>query len=280
MGNSPDIERVDVYDLYADVSSESRVQHFDTYLENTSPDFAVVATPTRTHRELAEKLISRSIPTLIEKPIASSLEEAQSLKSLADQHSVKGVVGFIERCNPVVRALREEIRNAKIYSISITRVGPFPPRIKDVGVLVDLSVHDIDLVSFLLDGAEFEKYRIYSNENHHGEFEDNAIIAIKTKNNVIANLITNWVTPFKKRTIEVATDKAYYEANLISRELKAYSHYKSDDSYIVRNCPVAEGEPLALQLQAFVHYVRTGEIDSLASYEDGIKTLRFLEKYR
>lgn len=280
MNESPGIDRIDVYDLYADVPSENKVKNLDTYLEETNPDFAVVATPTRTHMDLADQLITRSIPTLIEKPVASSLEGALRIKSLADHYKVKGVVGFIERCNPVVRALREEIRNAKIYSISITRVGPFPPRIKDVGVLVDLSVHDIDLVSFLLDGDEFEKYRIYTNENHYSVHEDNAIIAIRTKNDVIANLITNWVTPFKKRTIEVATDKAYYEADLITRELKAYSHYKSDDSYIVRSCPVPDGEPLSLQLQAFIHYVKTGEIDSLANYEDGIKTLRFLEKYR
>ncbi len=274
------IDTLDVFDLYADVPDEHRVEKLEDYLSAHTPDFAIIATPTRTHRDLAEVILSRSIPTLIEKPLASSTDEARSIQQIARDNGAVGIVGYIERCNPVVRALRDEIRDSKVFSIAITRVGPFPPRVKDVGVLIDLSVHDIDLVSFLLDHSPIIESRVYKSRHFNSSYEDNAVITLRFEGGIIANLITNWLTPFKKRTVEVATDKAYYEANLISRELKAYSHYTTNNSYVVRSCNVRPGEPLSLQLQAFLEYIETHQHDCLATLEDGIHTIEVIEKHR
>lgn len=277
---SEQIDKLDVFDLYADVPPEHKVKKLNDFLATHTPDLAIIATPTRTHRDLAELLLSKSIPTLIEKPLAASTVEALSIQKIAREHDAIGIVGYIERCNPVVRALRNEIRDSKIFSIAITRVGPFPPRVKDVGVLIDLSVHDIDLVGFLLDQTPIIESRVYKSQHFNTHYEDNAVITLRFEGDIIANLITNWLTPFKKRTIEVATDKAYYEANLISRELKAYSHYTSNNSFVVRSCNVSPGEPLALQLQAFLDYINTRQQDCLATLEDGLQTIEIIEKHR
>jgi predicted dehydrogenase len=135
-------------------------------------------------------------------------------------------------------------------------------------------------VSFLLDHAAILESRVYKSQHFTSSYEDNAVITLRFEGDIIANLITNWLTPFKKRTIEVATDKAYYEANLISRELKAYSHYTTDNSYVVRSCNVRPGEPLSLQLQAFLEYIQTGQQDCLATLHDGIHTIEIIEKHR
>ena len=195
------IKKLSVFDPYTDIPIEYKVGNLGKYLHDEKPDFAVVATPTISHKDVAYQLLEKSIPTLIEKPLASTVEEAQEILELAIAHKTKGAVGFVERFNPVVHALRKEIKNSNVFSISIVRVGPFPPRIKDVGVLVDLSVHDIDLVRFLLRGAKIEESRVYKSLKGNSTSEDNAILAMRMEGDIIANLTTNWLTPFKKRTI-------------------------------------------------------------------------------
>ena len=275
------IKHIDIYDPYGnDIPVNLKVDNIDKYLSRNIPNFAILATPTITHGSMAEKLLGSSVPTLIEKPIASTAEEGKRIQEISVSKNIIGAVGFVERFNPVVDALRNEISSSTILSISITRVGPFPPRIKDVGVLVDLSVHDIDLVRFLLNGAEILESRVYKSHKNGNQYEDNAIVTMRVKGDVVVNLTTNWLTPFKKRTIEVATDKAYYEANLITQELHAYSHYKKNNSYVIQSCNVSRGEPLIFELKAFLNLVETGDYGFLASYADGIQALQILEKQR
>ena len=273
----PQIKTIDIYDLYADVPDEHRIENLDNYLKETPPDFAIVVTPTVTHRIVAEKLLNYKIPLLIEKPLTPVAADAEIIIQKANEGNTPCAVGFVERFNPVVHALKKEITESKILSISINRVGPFPPRIKDVGVLVDLSVHDIDLVRFLLGGAEIKTAGIMKSSKNYSDFEDNAIIGMKMEGDIIVNLITNWLTPFKKRTIEVATESAYYEANLLSQELKAYSHYEVNNSFITRNCFVERTEPLFMELSSFINLIKRGDRGDLATLEDGLKVLNILE---
>ena len=249
-------------------------------LEQEDLDAVIVSVPTSSHLAVASEVIRRRVPVLIEKPIASTVEEARKLIELAREHRTQAAVGHVERFNPVVRALRTVLEGKEIYSINITRIGPFPPRIKDVGVLVDLSVHDIDLVHCLTNGAEIIESRVFKSIKLNGACEDNAVITMRLANDVIANITTDWLTPYKKRTIEVATNKAYYTADLMLQELTEYSEYKSDNSYLVKKCNVQKGEPLAGELQAFLHFVRTGDPDGLASLEDGLCTLDVIYRHR
>ncbi|MCL5073802.1 MAG: Gfo/Idh/MocA family oxidoreductase [Actinobacteria bacterium] len=250
----------------------------DDLISNETIDSAIIVVPTFLHKEIALQCIEKKINVFIEKPLASNVKEGNEILASIMKNNVIGAVGHIERFNPVVLQLKEEIGNTEIYSISITRVGPFPPRISDVGVLTDLSVHDIDLIRFItrkkiIDGKIFRSRKIH---NHH---EDNAVLSFELEDNIVANITTNWLTPFKKRKIEVATQRAYYEADLITQELKEYSAYKINNSYIIRDCFVKKGEPLAYELSAYFDSLKRKPNANLATIEDGISILKVLEDF-
>jgi len=241
-------------------------------LENTKPDAIIIATPTFLHKEVALECIERGIHIFIEKPAAASAEDARIILEAAQAKEVRSCVGHVERFNPVVQALQEELKEREIYTISITRVGPFPPRIADVGVLTDLSVHDIDLMRFITH-REIKDQAVFKSRKIHNHHEDNAVLNFELEDNIIANILTNWLTPFKKRVIEVACKQVYLEADLITQNLTEYSGYSRQNSYVVRDCHIKKDEPLLKELEAFIHYVKTGDRGSLASIEDSIITL-------
>lgn len=252
--------------------SEACFTDVDEMLKNTKPEAVIIATPTFLHKEIALKCIDRGIHIFIEKPAAATVEDAKIIKEACEAKGVKSCVGHVERFNPVVQALQNELKGREIHTISITRVGPFPPRIADVGVLTDLSVHDIDLMRFIThrnikDQAIFKSRKIH---NHH---EDNAVLNFALEDNIVANILTNWLTPFKKRIIEVACKEVYLEADLITQNLTEYSGYSKQNSYIVRDCHIKKDEPLLKEIEAFLQYIKTGDIGSLATVQDSIITL-------
>jgi len=244
----------------------------ESLLKNTKPDGIIIATPTFLHKEIVLKCIDERVAIFIEKPAASTVEDAKEILKATQKYNIKSCVGHVERFNPVVQALQTELIGREIYTISITRVGPFPPRIADVGVLTDLSVHDIDLLRYIskkdiADKAVFKSKKI---NNHH---EDNAVLSFALNGDIVANILTNWLTPFKRRIIEVACKEVYLEADLITQSLTEYSGYSKQNSYVVRDCHVKKDEPLLMELEAFIHYIKTGDRGSLATIEDSIITL-------
>jgi predicted dehydrogenase len=263
-----------------DAGSARHYEDLDRMLSHERLDAAIVCVPTVHHRDAAITCIERGLDLLVEKPLAGTADEGREIAAAARAAGVRAAVGHVERFNPVVTALKDELEGKTIYSIAITRVGPFPPRVKDVGVLVDLSVHDVDLIRYLTGGEKFAESRVFKSLKQNGRHEDNAVLAFRMENDVVASVITNWFTPFKKRQIEVATDTAYYEANLVSQELVAYSAYQSNSSYVVKQCRVNKSEPLRNELEAFITYVITGERSCLATLEDGILTLETIHKRR
>lgn len=242
-------------------------------LETAKPNAVIIAVPTFLHKEVALKCAAKGVHIFIEKPAASTVADAKDILNAVNAAGIKSCVGHVERFNPVVQALKNELASKEIFSVAITRVGPFPPRIADVGVLTDLSVHDIDLIRFIthkdiLDQAIFKSRKIH---NHH---EDNAVLSFELTDSVIANITTNWLTPFKKRCIEVACQDSYFEADLIAQSLTEYSSFSVNNSYVVRGCHIKKDEPLIKELETFVSYLKTGERGSLASIEDSIITLK------
>jgi len=244
----------------------------DEMLDTAKPDAVIIVVPTFLHKEVALKCISRGIHIFIEKPAASSVEDARIMTDAANEKGVKSCVGHVERFNPVVLALKAELENKEIYSVSITRVGPFPPRIADVGVLTDLSVHDIDLIRFITHRNILDK-AIFKSQKIHDHHEDNAILAFKLQDDIVADITTNWLTPFKKRTIEVACKESYFEADLMTQLLNEYSAFNVNNSYVIRGCHIKKDEPLLLEVKAFMDYLESGDRGSLASIEDSIITL-------
>lgn len=250
----------------------------DKMLKELEFDVAIIAVPTFLHKEMAIKCLRAKKHIFIEKPISSNVQEGLEIKKEAIKQNLKVCVGHIERFNPVVTALKKELKNKQIYSIDITRVGPFPPRIADVGVLTDLAVHDIDLIKFITSSL-IEKINIYKSKKIHSKFEDNAILSFHLKNDVVASITTNWLTPFRKRTIEVATKEAYYEADLMEQSLTEFSSYKQDFSYNVRKCYVKKQEPLFRELKALANFILTDDLGDLCNIDDAIRSIEIaLEK--
>lgn len=252
------------------------VADVETLLREHQFDAAVIAVPTPLHREVALACVRHGLHVFIEKPVTATAADARVVQEAVERAGVRVAVGHVERFNPVVQALKRELAGHEIYSISFTRVGHMPPRIGDVGVLTDLAVHDIDLLRFIT-GARILTAGIRKARKIHNHHEDSANVQFELEGSVLATITTNWLTPFKRRKIEVTTAKGYFEADLIAQELREYSAYTDDDTFLTRPCPVRKGEPLANELRAFLDYLRTGSRGDLASIDDSAFTLDVLE---
>jgi len=156
----------------------------------------------------------------------------------------------VERFNPAVQAIAEAIRSEEILSIAITRVGPFPPRMSNVGVVIDLAVHDIDLICWFTRSKIVEVQPQLSNAV--AEREDIALLQFRTASGVLAHINTNWLTPFKARTVHVATKRKYVIGDLLTRQVTECYGFQPDGSYSMRHLSVGHAEPLRAELTAFV----------------------------
>jgi predicted dehydrogenase len=233
-------------------------------------DAVTIAAPTHLHRDLALTCVRRGVHILVEKPIASSVEEGRAIISGAERAGLTLMVGHVERFNPAVEAIKGAIRNEDILSIAITRVGPFPPRMSNVGVVIDLAVHDIDLICWFTDSEIVEVQPQLSNAV--AEREDIALLQFRTASGVLAHINTNWLTPFKARSVTVATRKKYIMGDLLTRQVTECFGFQPDGSYSMRHLSVGHAEPLRAELQAFVHAIRSGEQPAVTG-EEGVASL-------
>src|SRR6476661_3058208 len=219
-------------------------------------DAITIAAPTHLHREVALACIKRGVHVMVEKPIASSVEEGRDIIVAARTAGVVLMVGHVERFNPAVQAIKDALRGEDILSIAITRVGPFPPRMSNVGVVIDLAVHDIDLIGWFTGSKIVEVQPQLSSAK--AEREDIALLQFRTASGVLAHINTNWLTPFKARTVHVATKRKYVIGDLLTRQVTECFGFQPDGSYSMRHLSVGHSEPLRDELSAFVTAVRTG----------------------
>lgn len=233
-------------------------------------DAAVIATPNRTHADLGVALLERGVHVLVEKPIAATVEDAQRLIDAAKANDRVLMVGQVERFNPAVEAVKRAIANEDVISIQITRVGPFPPRMGEVGVVIDLAVHDIDIIRHLTDSEIVEVQPQLARTK--AEREDTALLQFRLANGTIAHITTNWVTPYKTRTLQVATKAKFVVADLMTRQVTEYFGQQPDGTYSTRGVHSWPNEPLKKELEAFVHAIRTGETPAVTG-EDGLRNL-------
>src|SRR3981081_3369853 len=146
------------------------------------------------------------------------------------------MVGHVERFNPAVQAIKNALRAEDILSIAITRVGPFPPRMSNVGVVIDLAVHDIDLIRWFTDSKIVEVQPQLSSAI--AEREDIALLQFRTASGVLAHINTNWITPFKARNVTVATRNKYIQGDLLTRQVTECFGFQPDGSDSMRSCYV------------------------------------------
>ena len=263
----PDVELIGVADI-AEERAISVAQSYgcQAYLDYTdllkeNLDVVSLAVPTTLHKRVALGAIQRGVNILIEKPIASTLKDADELVEAARQNGVKLMVGHVEHFNPAITKLKELIDNGhlgQIISISAKRVGPYQSRITDVGVIVDIGTHDIEVMSYLYGEKVKEVYALAGSTVH--KYEDHAIVTLRFNNGASGVIETNWLTPHKVRTLTVTGSKGIAEVNYNESSLRI------SDREWVRDAKIDKQEPLKLELQHFVDYARRDK-DSLVSGE-------------
>jgi UDP-N-acetylglucosamine 3-dehydrogenase len=209
-----------------------------------------IAVPTDLHTEVALRCIEAGCAVLVEKPIAGDIPGARAIIDAAEAAGTVLMVGHVERFNPAAVALKEVLASERLISVHITRVGPFPPRMSKIGVVIDLAVHDIDLVRWLTGEDIAELHAV--TRSIKAEREDVALLQMRTTSGILSQINTNWLTPFKTRTIQVTTENAYFAADLITRQVNEYRDYRPDGSYMARQLLVSGVEPLRLELDHFV----------------------------
>lgn len=277
------------------LAKKFKVRHYTNYnemLEVEKPSLVSIAVPTKLHYKIALDVIRRKINLLIEKPITHNINEAQEIIEEAKRRRVKLTVGHIERFNPVVLKLKELINKGKlgtIVSIMARRAGTVPMRIKDANVILDIGVHDIDLLNFILESKPINVYASGGRAilKNHEDYADIFLEYPSYKNGlkVTGHIQTNWITPLKIRKLNVTGTKGYAVLNLVTQELILFnSRYTQEfddfDDYIGkfketkgRKVSVSFKEPLRVQLEKFIDIVANGGTP-VVTPEDALFALR------
>lgn len=238
-------------------------------------DGVVIAIPTAEHLEAAEKCFVSRLNVLIEKPLASSPAQCEAILSKAAGAGVQVLTGHIERFNPVViqlKAFLDETFLGKIFYIETIRSGPFPKRLygsKD-GVVIDLAVHDLDLVNYLFGRLEHVYAHHIQTDSHKQDIY--ARVMLKTETGVLGSCEFSWISPRKERSISIYGDKGLLVGNLVDQEVWFYENGDvgidySDNYYQnviwgkvsegkVIKFPTKKEEPLRKELEYFCRLIR------------------------
>jgi predicted dehydrogenase len=199
---------------------------------------------------------------LVEKPIAATRAEAEEMMAAAAATNRMLTVGHIERFNPAILELRRRLQAGelgRIFQVRATRLGPFPERIRDVGVVVDLAPHDLDVMRFLL-GSDPVRVYAETEQRIHTDHEDLFVGVLKFANGAVGLLDINWLTPTKQRTLTVTGQGGMYAADYLAQDLVFHPNPAAGSVAEGRSetRAIARREPLVVELEAFAAAVRQG----------------------
>lgn len=265
-------------DVYS-VDPASQMSNYKTtqdLLNDVQIDFAVIATPTIMHYDIALQLINSSVNILIEKPIFKeylSFFQRQNLEDALKDNSCKLAVGHIERFNPAVEALKKDLKGKKIINCRFTRLSPYPKRITDVGVKMDLAVHDIDLVRFIT-GEEILNCSSLDSKTKSAN-EDTTSFFVSTYGGCSSTILCSWMSPYRERTIQVMTECSLYKVDLITHTVSRYVADQQVNSFFAEDLKVVKHNALEKELKQFMEYVKIGSVGSLATLNDGIEAIKY-----
>ncbi len=255
-------------------------------------DLASVCVPTRMHYDVASELIAARIPLLVEKPLAATIEEGEQLADAAAGAGLALTVGHIERFNPAVIELKRRLdagELGRVFQVHARRVGPFPERVRDVGVVLDLAPHDIDVMRFLL-GSEIVRVQAETEQRINTDHEDMLTGLLRFENGVVGVLDINWLTPTKIRELSVLGERGMFVVDYLARDLTFFEndhprgdggdwaahHLKGVREGPMRRIPIEKREPLRVELEAFAASVRDGTPVAVTA-ADGIAAMAAAE---
>ncbi len=279
----------------AEVGNVSGYRDFKRMLAEERLDVVSVAVPTGLHLEVALAAIERGTAVLVEKPIAGSVEEGRRMVEAAREADVLLTVGHVERFNPAVRELKRRLdlgELGRVYQVHARRIGPFPQRTRDVGVVRDLATHDIDVMRYLV-GSEVERVYAEIEQKVSTEHEDTLSGTLRFASGVVGVLDVNWLAPVKVRELTLLGERGMFVVDYLGQELRLYAREAgglpqaswSPGRAGAPGAPagaaagaatmitVEKKEPLRAELEAFVESVAAGSppamdaADALAAVE-------------
>ena len=250
-------------------------------------DYCVIAAPTELHKEIAIRTLECEVNCLIEKPVAMNYEDALEIQKVAQKQNLLVGIGHIERYNSAIRQLKKRLQDGDlgaIYQISLRRQGPFPSRIADVGVVKDLATHDIDLAMWL---SESSFVHINAQTAHRSGREHEDLVAIngQLKNNVVVNLLVNWLSPLKERSLVVTGERGAYVVDTLNSDLtfyengnhevsqEVYLHFKGVKQGDVTTFAFVKPEPLLVEHENFRDKLLGKQAD-IVTLAEGVETVR------
>lgn len=280
-------------ELASKVARRYRSRHYADYREMLAEeelDLVSIAVPTVLHLPVALDVIERGVHLLLEKPIADTVGTGREILQRAADRGTKLMVGHVERFNPAVTELKRQLDDdqlGKIFQIHVRRLGPFPDRVRDVGVVIDLATHDLDVMCHL---TQADVVRVYAETEQkiHTHHEDSLSGLLRFENGVVGVLDVNWLTPTKVRELYVTGEKGMFVVNYLTQDLYLYEneYVDSDWDRLGMLKGVGEGnmiklrirkrEPLYIELQSFVEDIIHDRQPQVIG-EDGIRAVALAE---
>ena len=256
---------------YGEKYSVNHYETLDELLASEEFDGAFVVTPTSTHTEIAKKLLEAKKHVFVEKPMTYKSEDGERLAKLAEKNKVILTCGYIERFNPAVDVVKKIVKEKKfgeLVMLEFHRENRMPLHIKDVGIIYDTSVHDIDTANWLFDDMPHVVFARAGRIKH--EHEDFASIMLGYKNDKVAIISSNWITPKRVRKFNAVCTDAIISSDFITQEIIVE---KSDESETIQS---EKQEPLSLEIQSFLGAIE-GKNDLIVKSQQAVNVTKIAE---
>ena len=256
---------------YGEKYSVNHYDSLDKLLNSEEFDGAFVVTPTSTHTAIAKRLLEAKKHVFVEKPMTYKSEDGQILVKLAEKNKVILTCGYIERFNPAVDVVKKMVKDKKygdLVMLEFHRENRMPLHIKDVGIIYDTSVHDIDTANWLFDDMPQVVFARAGKIRH--EHEDFTSIMLGYKNDKIAIISSNWITPKKLRKFNAVCTDAIISSDFISQEIIVE---KDEESETIQN---EKQEPLLLEIQSFLGAIE-GKNEQVVKSQEAVNVTKIAE---
>lgn len=268
-----------------EISSKYNLNSFGSLEEATDEcDAVIIASPTKFHFEIAKKSVQKGKHVLVEKPMTENYIQAQELEKIVKEKNIIFQVGHVERFNGAVQELHHIIENP--YLIEARRLAPFTPRITDVGVVFDIMIHDLDIVTSLV---KKPLIRFSANGKRiKTKNEDIASALLEFEGNTIATISASRVTQEKIRTLAISTEEAYFILDYATQDITIHRQAASQSKIktsiginytqesIIERVFIHRDNPLKLEDEHFANCI-LGKDKKLVSIEDDVRTIKLTE---
>lgn len=253
-------------------------------------DYCVVAAPTKLHGELGDEVARAGVHMLVEKPVAMTAETGRQMVDTFERAGLIGAVGHIERYNPALQEMRRRLEAGDLgdlYQVSTRRQGPFPARIADVGVVLDLASHDIDLTGFVT-GRTFTSISARTAHKSGREHEDLVAATGLLKGGLVSNILVNWLSPQKERSTMVTGELGTFVASTLTGDLTFHAngtvesqwddvaHFRGMTEGDVIRFAFPKPEPLRTEHEAFRDAV-LGDTSRIVTLQQGLAAVTVCE---